>query len=169
MSKVGHDCPPVMRRRRRALLASKVRRGQGNRISPANNLKGSRAGRKVGYAPCDDQPGSNPFDLRIVVAFGDAILESRRFCEDASGPSGCAPQSSICRGVRKRNYHNWKDTFIGKRILAIMRMSPGLCSWAYMVNAPRIFVHLLGAGLALRVISRRRTNSVAFGAKRTFS
>ena len=106
MSKVGHDCPPVMRRRRRALLASKVRRGQGNRISPANNLKGSRAGRKVGYAPCDDQPGSNPFDLRIVVAFGDAILESRRFCEDASGPSGCAPQSSICRGVRKRNYHN---------------------------------------------------------------
>ena len=106
MSKVGHDCQPVMRRRRRALLASKVRRGQGNRISPANNLKGSRAGRKVGYAPCDDQPGSNPFDLRIVVALGDAILETRRFCEDASGPSGCAPQSSICRGVRKRNYHN---------------------------------------------------------------
>jgi hypothetical protein len=67
MSKVGNDCPPVMRRRIRALLASKVRRGQGNRISPANNLKGSRAGRKVGYAPGDDQPGSNPFDLRILA------------------------------------------------------------------------------------------------------
>jgi len=48
-------------------LHLKIRRGQGNQISPANNLRGSRAGRKVGYTPCDDQPGSNPFDLRIVV------------------------------------------------------------------------------------------------------
>jgi hypothetical protein len=32
-----------------------------------------------------------------------------------------------------------------------------------------VAVHESVAGLALRVISRRRTNSVAFGAKRTFS
>ncbi len=71
-----------------------------------NNLQGSRAARKVGYARWDDQPGSNPFDLRIVVALGDAILESRRFAQMQAVPRDVPPTRTFEDHDRARHYES---------------------------------------------------------------
>jgi hypothetical protein len=109
MSKVGH-VPQVMRPLHRKLDAGKA---------TENNLQGSRVARKVGYTRWDDQPGSNPFDLRIVVALGDAILESRRFAQMQAVPRDVPPNPAFAGGSESAIIIIEKTRLFGKRILAV--------------------------------------------------
>src|ERR1700693_2283680 len=59
----------------------------------------------VTRAPGSDELATNVHAVNESPEFSHSLGP---FCEDASGPAWRDPQSSICRGLRMRNYHNLK-------------------------------------------------------------